>query len=59
MPWEQLTSILEARQEKDLPPSACPNDGELLVPGVGDSLVCRFDAWQWPRDLNFPERSRV
>jgi hypothetical protein len=53
--WYQLLDIqqeqaMEARRDKARIPSACPRDGEPLVPGPGNTLHCRYDGYQWPRD---------
>jgi hypothetical protein len=40
---------------KTIPPTACPNDGEPLIPGPPEQpgiLFCRFDGWQYPRDYD-------
>lgn len=60
MSWWQLDSVLKERAEyavfyRELPPMACPNDGEPLLPGPSrDSgvLFCRFDGWTYPRDYD-------
>lgn len=51
MSWEQLLSIAaeadaEARAAADMPPLACPNDGEPLTPAPDGGLFCRFDGWR-------------
>jgi hypothetical protein len=58
--WWGLDSILkeaaaEAAYYAGIPPVACPNDGEPLIPGPPeepDSLYCKFDGWQYPRDYD-------
>jgi len=56
MAWEQLTSIYEeaaqyVRDERTLPPLACPNDGEpLSTTPDGMGLFCRFDGYAYPRE---------
>lgn len=55
MAWEQLISIRDeaiayARDERTMPPVACPNDGEPLRAGSNGSLRCTFDGYEWPRD---------
>jgi hypothetical protein len=56
--WEQLTGVYElaaqfARDERDVPPEACPEDGTPLEQASEGVLVCPFDGWQWPRDKHF------
>lgn len=51
MSWEQWADVLkvaetEARQNAELPPSACPNDGEPLQTGPDGKLFCVFDGWR-------------
>lgn len=53
MSWEQLLSIAKeaaeyAREDRDNPPVACPNDGEPLVEGPDGRLFCRWDGWKPP-----------
>lgn len=56
MSWYQLLDIqqeqaMEARWDKARIPSACPHDGEPLIPGpTPGTLFCKFDGYQWPRD---------
>lgn len=55
MSWEQLRAIrqqqaMQARWEAQRIPSACPHDGEPLTPGPGNTLHCKFDGYQYPRD---------
>lgn len=59
--WWALDSVLkdqaiEADYYRSVPPVACPNDGEPLVPGPSSDptvqLYCPFDFWQYPRDFN-------
>ncbi|HEY1380909.1 MAG TPA: hypothetical protein VGF55_29180 [Gemmataceae bacterium] len=49
--WYTLVDILNeaaeyARQERDTPPVACPNDGEPLRAGTDGELYCPFDGWR-------------
>jgi hypothetical protein len=61
--WYQLLDIRRhARQEFEYyanqPPTACPNDGEPLLPGPASEpgiWFCRYDGWQYPRDWIRPE----
>jgi hypothetical protein len=52
-------AVSEFEQYANRPPTACPNDGEPLIPGPPGSeavLHCRWDGWQYPRDWVRPER---
>jgi hypothetical protein len=49
MSWEQLLTVIREQDADDKAaaaarPSACPNDGEPLVVGLG-GLVCPYDGW--------------
>lgn len=61
MSWGQLQGVLSQqamndRYERTRVPSACPLDGEPLIPSVQHpgSLHCRFDGYEWPRDGRDP-----
>lgn len=64
MSWQQLLDIRKlarAEWERDPnvqgPPTACPNDGEPLLPGPPSNAgiyYCPYDGWQWPRDWSQP-----
>lgn len=50
MSWQQLADIArmnaaEAQYWREMPPTACPNDGEPLKPGPDGRLYCPFDGW--------------
>lgn len=58
MSWYAYLSVLKDQQQTfnyyaSVPPMACPNDGEPLIPaphGAENTLFCQFDGWQYPRD---------
>lgn len=55
MAWEQLISIRDeaiayARDERTMPPVACPNDGEPLDAGRNGVLACPWGDYEYPRD---------
>jgi len=58
--WYQLLEVyanvaLQREYERQRVPSACPNDGEPLIPGPEpDTLFCKYDGWQYPRDYVRP-----
>lgn len=60
MSWWALDSVLKDQAQtadyyRSVPPVACPNDGEPLVPGPPSEagvLFCPYDGWQYPRDWN-------
>lgn len=52
MSWEQLLDIAreaaaDRDDERDRPPTACPNDGEPLQEGPQGQLFCPFDGWRY------------
>lgn len=53
MAWESVIDTYQlaadyARDDRDHPPSACPNDGTPLIQGSQGTLYCQHDGWQWP-----------
>ena len=49
MAWEDLSAILDERRqelERNVPPTACPNDGEPLLTAPDGGLYCPFDGWR-------------
>lgn len=58
--WWQLDSVIKEQAwyrdyYRSVPPVACPNDGEPLIPGPSAEapvLYCRFDGWTYPRDYD-------
>lgn len=55
MSWQSLLSTLLQRAElkrtsEQLPPRACPNDGEPLISTPNGGLRCPFDGWKWPEN---------
>ena len=65
MSWWQLDSVLKEASEyvtfyKQLPPMACPFDGEPLRLGPPQEpavLYCPWGDYQYPRDYN-PDRDQ-
>lgn len=63
MSWYQFLDVLKEQTAEfnyyaSIPPWACPNDGEPLIPGPAgsqDTLFCRYDGWQYPRDYVRPQ----
>lgn len=52
MSWEELSAIyadqaMNERNQEQLPPVACPNDGTPLDVNSGGVLHCPFDGWMW------------
>ncbi len=60
--WYQYLDVLRLQKEEfdyysTIVPWACPNDGEPLSQGPGESTwFCKFDGWTYPRDWVRPER---
>ena len=59
--WWQLDSVLKEQAEyanyyRAQQPTACPNDGEPLLPGPPEAadveLYCKFDGFAYPRDFD-------
>lgn len=51
MSWEQLLSIAaenraDRETDRQVPPTACPNDGTPLRTGGDGRLFCPFDGWR-------------
>jgi hypothetical protein len=57
MGWDLYSTLqdqVERRRYYDtIPPVACPNDGEPLIPAPREGeLYCKFDGFLYPRDWN-------
>jgi len=60
--WYAYLSVLKDQQQTfnyyaSIPPWACPECGEPLTPapaGAENTIFCRFDGWEYPRDYIRP-----